>query len=74
MNVRLITDSTADFIDEVKSNVYTVPLTVHFGMEAYVDGVTITHKMFYEKLIETDELPHTSQATPEAFAEAFFEV
>ena len=33
-----------------------VPLTVHFGDEEYVDGATITHKMFYEKLIESDVL------------------
>ena len=30
--------------------VYTVPLTVHFGQEEYIDGVTIDNKAFYEKL------------------------
>ena len=56
---------------EYKARVYTVPLTVHFGPEEYVDGVTIDHKAFYEKLIESDVLPTTSQATPDAFMREF---
>lgn len=71
MQVTIITDSTADLIPEIKSRVHVVPLTVHFGDEEYVDGITIDHKAFYEKLIETDVMPSTSQATPAAFAEKF---
>lgn len=71
MKTRIIVDSTADLMPEFKDRVYTVPLTVRFGDEEYVDGVTIDHKMFYEKLIESDVLPTTSQATPEAFAKEF---
>lgn len=67
MKTRIIVDSTADLMPEYKARVYTVPLTVHFGPEEYVDGVTIDHKAFYEKLIESDVLPTTSQATPDAF-------
>ena len=48
-----------------------VPLTVSFGTEEYIDGVTITHEEFYNKLIESDVLPTTSQATPAAFADVF---
>jgi DegV family protein with EDD domain len=44
---------------------------VNFGTEEYIDGVTIDHKTFYEKLIESDVLPTTSQATPAAFMEEF---
>ena len=68
MNVRIIVDSTADLLPEIRSRVHVVPLTVHFGDEEYIDGVTIDHKTFYEKLVETDVLPTTSQATPSAFA------
>jgi len=56
---------------EFKQRVHTVPLTVHFGEEEYIDGVTIDHKTFYEKLIESDVLPTTSQATPDAFMQEF---
>ncbi len=71
MKTRIIVDSTADLLPEVKERVYTVPLTVYFGEEEYIDGVTIDHKTFYEKLIECDALPTTSQATPDAFSYEF---
>lgn len=71
MQTRIIVDSTADLMPEFKSRVHTVPLTVHFGDEEFIDGVTIDHKAFYEKLIESDVLPTTSQATPDAFVKEF---
>ena len=71
MKTRIIVDSTADLMPEYKSRVHTVPLTVRFGDEEYIDGVTIDHKAFYEKLIECDTLPTTSQATPDAFITEF---
>ena len=71
MNTRIIVDSTADLMPEFKSRVHTVPLTVRFGDQEYIDGVTIDHKAFYEKLIESDVLPTTSQATPDAFIKEF---
>lgn len=74
MNTKIIVDSTSDLIPEFKNRVSIVPLTVHFGEEEFVDGVTIDHKTFYEKLIETDVLPSTSQATPAAFSEQFEQV
>ena len=71
MNTRIIVDSTSDLLPAIKKQVHVVPLTVHFGNEEYVDGVTINHKAFYEKLIETDIHPSTSQATPAAFEVEF---
>ena len=71
MKTRIIVDSTSDLIPQIKERVHVVPLTVHFGDQEYIDGVTIDHKTFYEKLIETDVLPSTSQATPIAFEEQY---
>ncbi|MBQ8143848.1 MAG: DegV family protein [Butyricicoccus sp.] len=73
MSVRIVIDSTADVSVNVKDRMTVVPLTLHFGEEEYLDGVTIDHKTFYEKLVESDVLPTTSQATPAAFAEVFEE-
>ena len=67
MKTRIIVDSTTDLMPEIKARVTVVPLTVHFGDEEFIDGVTIDHKAFYEKLVETDVHPTTSQATPAAF-------
>lgn len=74
MKTRLIVDSTSDLMPKIREQVQVVPLTVHFGDEEYIDGVTIDHKAFYEKLIETDVHPSTSQAAPAAFAEAYEKV
>ena len=71
MKTRIIADSTSDLLPEIKNRVRVVPLTVHFGDEEYVDGVTIDHKIFYEKLVESDVLPSTSQATPTAFEKEY---
>lgn len=71
MKTRIIVDSTSDLLPSIKEQVHVVPLTVNFGEEEYVDGVTIDHKAFYEKLIETDVHPSTSQASPAAFGIEF---
>ena len=71
MKTRIIVDSTADLVPQIKKRVHTVPLTLRFGDEEFIDGVTINHKTFYEKLIESDLLPTTSQATPDAFIKEF---
>ena len=71
MRTRIIVDSTADLMPEILDRVHVVPLTVHFGEEELVDGVTIDKKTFYERLVESDVLPSTSQATPEAFMREF---
>ena len=73
MNVRIVIDSTSDVTPEVRAQCTVVPLTVHFGEEEYIDGVTMNHRQFYEKLIESDVLPTTSQPTPEAFAQVYRE-
>ena len=74
MKTKIIVDSTADLMPEYKSRVSVVPLTVHFGDQEYIDGITIDHNTFYEKLVEDDVLPTTSQATPDAFMKEFDKV
>lgn len=73
-NVHIIIDSTVDLPFSLQQQLRVVPLRVLFGEEEYVDGVTITHHEFYEKLIESDVLPHTSQAAPNDFGETFQEI
>ena len=71
MKTRIIVDSTADLMPAIKERVHIVPLTLRFGEEEFIDGVTIDHKRFYEMLVECDVLPVTSQATPHAFAKEY---
>lgn len=71
MSVRIIIDSSADLAPGREKNFTVVPLTLRFGEEEYIQGVTISNHQFYEKLVECDALPTTSQATPYQFEEFF---
>lgn len=71
MGIRIVVDSSADLTPQVKERVVVVPLTVHFGDEEFVDGVDLTGQEFYEKLVTSQVLPTTSQASPYAFSAAF---
>ena len=73
MSVRIIVDSTADLVPQAARRVKIVPLTIRFGEQEFIDGVTIDSRKFYEMLVESDELPTTSQANPAVFEEAFAE-
>lgn len=74
MNVKIIIDSTTDTTAATRKHCAVVPLTVSFGDTEYVDGVTIHYHEFYEKLIESNVLPTTSQPTPDAFAQEYQKV
>lgn len=71
--VRIITDSTSDISqkDAAALGITVVPLTVHFGDEAYKDGVDLTLEDFYKKLAAAETLPTTSQVPPGEFAPLF---
>ena len=73
MPVKIITDSTADLSAQwaKEHDVTVMPLTVHFGDESYIDGVTIDKETFYQKLQSSENLPTTSQVTPHDFQEEF---
>ncbi|MEY8259327.1 DegV family protein [Oscillospiraceae bacterium 50-60] len=71
MKIRVITDSAADLPLPCRPEVTVLPMTVTFGEEQFLDGVDLTHRQFYEKLIEGDVLPATSQINPAQFEEAF---
>ena len=66
MAVRIITDSASDISQEraAEWGITVLSLKVRFGDEEFLDGVTLKPKDFYAKLVETDEIPKTSQITP----------
>lgn len=73
MAVKILVDSASDFtMQEVKDlDLVFMPLRVCFGEQEYKDGVELDHDQFFEKLIETDTLPTTSQLSPYAYGEYF---
>ena len=74
--VKIIIDSAADILpSECEAlGIRHLPLKVFFGQTEYRDAVDMSHKEFYEKLVESDELPTTSQISPAEFADAMEEV
>lgn len=73
MSIRIIVDSASDITPEKAAalGIDVLPLKTIFGDQEYRDGIDITHKEFYEKLIESDVHPTTSQIPPFEFEEAF---
>jgi len=71
--IRLIVDSTADLSEQaVKAyDAQVMPMSIRFGEEVYLDGVTITNAQFYEKLEQAQVLPTTSQLNPTQYEEVF---
>ena len=75
MSVRIITDSASDIpqAEAINLGIDVLPLKTIFGQEEFLDGVTLDHVTFYNKLIESDVLPTTSQLSPFDYEQKFRE-
>lgn len=73
MGFHIITDSASDIPQETAARwgVTVMPIHLRFGEEEYLDGVTLSPHQFFEKLVESDEIPRTSQITPYEFGQEF---
>lgn len=76
MAIHFIIDSASDILPSEASamGVIHLPLKVVFGQAEYADSITLSHREFYEKLVESDELPTTCQIPPVEFSEALSKV
>lgn len=73
MAIQFIVDSASDILPEEaeKLGIIHLPLKVLFGTEEYADAVTLSHRAFYERLVESDTLPTTCQIPPAEFDGVF---
>ncbi len=71
--IAIITDSTATIPDELVAQygIEVAPQVLIWGEESLRDGVDITPAEFYDRLVRSDVIPTTSQATVGAFKELF---
>ncbi len=71
--VKIVTDAEANLAPELMDeyDITTMPLWLHFGDEAYQEGVNITREQFYERLTQGKEFPKTSQASVGQFIELY---
>ncbi len=72
MSFSIIVDSASDIeLDEAQQmGVTLLPMEITFGDEVYRDGYDLTHREFFEKLIECSDVPKTSQISEYVFDEA----
>lgn len=79
MSIRIITDSGADIPQRLgastgenpRDDLAILPMHVYFGEKEFLDGVNLSHQQFYEMLIESEELPKTSQIPPYEFEQVY---
>lgn len=76
MAVKLVIDSASDISkrEAEELGIHMIPMSILFGDKTYLDGVDLSGRDFFEKLIETDELPTTSQINMFQFEECFSEL
>lgn len=76
MAVKIIIDSACDFAKEQieELGLEMLPIKTLFDDEEFLDGITMTHEQFFERLIESNSMPKTSQVTPFEYEQAFEKV
>ena len=71
--VRIITDSAADFspqeLEQLK--IACIPLKVMFDDTEYEENINLSKDQFYELLLSSQNLPKTSQASPQVLMDLF---
>ncbi len=73
MTVRVVTDSACDLPEALASElgIAIVPLTIRFGNEEFVDGVSLSNDEFWRRLRSSAELPETAAPSAGAFESCF---
>ncbi|GAA0452530.1 DegV family protein [Alkalibacillus silvisoli] len=76
MSIQFMVDGGADLPQgfSEKFNIKVIPLNIHFDDGVYKAGVELSTKQYYEKFLESEEIPKTSAPSPNDFYEAFKEV
>ena len=71
--IKILIDSSSDIdaTEAAELGVTLLPMQIRFGDTEYADGVNLSHAEFFNKLIECDELPQTSQINEYRFDECF---
>ena len=71
--LRILTDTASDFdLEEAAAlGITLLPMEITFGDHTYKDRFDLTPDRFYEMLIESSDLPHTSQINSYTFEQEF---
>ena len=74
--IRILTDTASDFdLEEAAElGVTMLPMEITIGDESFRDRYDLTPDRFYEMLIESSDLPHTSQINSYAFEQEYIKI
>lgn len=74
--IKIVTDSTVDLSQEIleKYEIEVVSLSIYINDNSYLDRVDITPAEFIDKMMESEELPKTSQPSVGTFVEKYDEL
>lgn len=73
MPIKIIVDSASDITKEEAKilGIEVIPMEITIGDELFLDGYNLSTTQFYEKLVESDVLPKTSQITPYRYEQTY---
>ena len=76
MAIKIVTDSTSDLDSSIAEDlgITIVPLNVHFGESVFKDGIDLDTDQFFDKLINGNVFPSTSQPSLGEFVDVYKEI
>ena len=76
MAIKIVTDSTSDLDSSIAEDlgITIVPLNVHFGEAVFKDGIDLDTDQFFDKLINGNVFPSTSQPSLGEFVDVYKEI
>ena len=72
-NLRIVIDSAGDIpMDWLHTYaIEMIPINIHFGEQAYLQGINLSNKDFYRMALESPIFPKTSQPSPQQFIDFY---
>jgi uncharacterized protein len=63
--VAIVADSSLNLPQEILDslNIHLIPIRIHIGEDAFIDGISITPTEFYERVAEQNAVPKTAHPT-----------
>lgn len=76
MSIKILVDSAADINQKEAEQlgIHMISMPIYFGTDEYMDGVDLDSNDFYNKLVNSQSLPKTSQINPYRFKKKFQEL
>ena len=76
MAIKVVTESTSDLDSAIAEDlgITIVPLNVHFGETVFKDGIDLNTDQFFDKLINGNVFPSTSQPSLGEFVDVYKEI